>query len=227
MISCIILDDEPFAHQVLEHYIAQIPDLVLTAKFRNAVEAFEFLGKNTVNLLFLDIEMPLVTGLNFLAALKEPPTTIFTTAYKQYAYEGFELHAADYLLKPFSFERFEKAIDKTGLLLPDKIVHQTIAIKDASGIINLRQDEILYIEGMKDYIKITTAAQVYTIYHTLKAMLDKLDPALFLQAHRSFIVNKAHIRRLSQEMLVLSDQTFIPVGKSFKKELLLVLKNEG
>ncbi|MCX2451588.1 LytTR family DNA-binding domain-containing protein [Pedobacter sp. PLR] len=225
MISCIILDDEPFAHQVLEHYISQVPDLVLTAKFRNAVEAFEFLGKTTVNLLFLDIEMPLVNGLSFLAALQQPPATIFTTAYKQYAYEGFELHAVDYLLKPFSFERFQKAIDKTGLL-HHKVIHQTIAIKDDYGIINLRQDEILYIEGMKDYIRITTAAQVYTIYHTLKAMLDKLDQALFLQAHRSYIVNRSHIRRVSQEMLVLSNQTFIPIGKSFKKELLLILKHE-
>lgn len=98
---CVILDDEPLAHQVLAHYISETPGFTLIAKFRNAVEAFEYLGKNKVDLLFLDIEMPLVNGVDFLKALTDPPKTIFTTAYKQYAFEGFELNAIDYLLKPF------------------------------------------------------------------------------------------------------------------------------
>lgn len=223
MITCIILDDEPFAHQVLEHYISQIPDLILKAKFRNAVEAFEYLEKSSADLLFLDIEMPLVNGLTFLKAVKKPPVTIFTTAYKQYAFAGFELNAVDYLLKPFSFERFQKAIDKTGLM--NKITNdQTIAVKDEKGIVNLRQDEIISIEGMKDYIKIITVEREYIMYHTLKSMLEKLDSNLFIQVHRSYIVNRLQIQRITQEMIGLSNNTLVPIGKSFKKELLEILK---
>ncbi len=225
MISCIILDDEPFAHDVLEHYISQIPELLLKAKFRNAVEAFEFLDKNNIDLLFLDIEMPLINGLTFLKAIKNPPVTIFTTAYKQYAFEGFELSAADYLLKPFSFERFQKAVSKSGLL-DKKMLHLTIAIKHGDGIVNLNQTSILYVEGNKDYIKIITMDQEYIIYHTLKSMLEKLDENLFMQIHRSYIVNKLHISRIVKEMIILSNNTFLPIGKSFKKNILQVLKNE-
>lgn len=223
MITCVILDDEPFAHQVLEHYILQLPELVLKAKFRNAVEAFEFLEKNSVDLLFLDIEMPLVNGLTFLSAVKQPPVTIFTTAYKQYAFEGFELNAVDYLLKPFSFERFQKAIEKTGLL-NKKERNQTIAIRDEKGMVNLIQDQILSIEGMKDYIKVVTAAREYIIYHTLKSMLEKLDSGLFIQVHRSHIVNRLHVKHLTSEMIGLSNNTLIPIGKSFKKEVQKLLK---
>lgn len=222
MITCIILDDEPFAHQVLEHYISQTPGLSLTGKYRNAVEAFEYLSKYKIDILFLDIEMPLVNGIAFLRALANPPVTIFTTAYKQYAFEGFELNAADYLLKPFSFERFEKAIEKTGLLKSKAdLPASTILIKDKQTLINLKQQDILYIEGLKDYIRIITPEKTYTVYHTLKGILEKLDAHFFLQAHRSFIVNKAHINRIAQDILVISDQTFIPIGKSYKKDLLL------
>jgi two-component system response regulator LytT len=224
MISCIILDDEPFAHQVLEHYISQVPELYLKAKFRNAVEAFEFLEKSSADLLFLDIEMPLVNGLTFLNAVKQPPVTIFTTAYKQYAFEGFELNAADYLLKPFSFERFQKAIVKTGLL-SITTSDQTIAIKDEKGTVNLRQDDILSIEGMKDYIKVTTSEREYVIYHTLKSMLGKLDPRLFIQIHRSHIVNRVKIIRITQEMVALSNNTLVPIGKSFKRDVQSSLKS--
>ncbi|RZM25627.1 MAG: response regulator transcription factor [Pedobacter sp.] len=223
MITCVILDDEPFAHQVLEHYISQLPELMLKAKFRNAVEAFEFLEKSSVDLLFLDIEMPLVDGLTFLKAFKHPPVTIFTTAYKQYAFEGFQLHAVDYLLKPFSFERFIRAVEKTGLL-EKKQSTQTIAIKEEKGIVNLFQNQILSIEGMKDYIKIITVEREYITYHTLKSMLEKLDPELFIQVHRSYIVNRAHVKHIAQEMIGLSNNTLVPIGKSFKKHLQTLLK---
>jgi len=223
MITCIILDDEPFAHQVLEHYISQIPELILKAKFRNAVEAFEYLEKSGADLLFLDIEMPLVNGLTFLKAVKQPPVTIFTTAYKQYAFEGFELNASDYLLKPFSFERFQKAIEKTGLLSKTKN-DQTIAVKDEKGMANLRQDEIISIEGMKDYIKIITTEREYIMYHTLKSMLEKLDSNLFIQVHRSYIVNRLQILRITNEMIGLSNNTLVPIGKSFKREVQEILK---
>ena len=220
--KCIIVDDEPLAHQVLEHYIGQTLGLSLAAKFRNAVEAFEYLTRNQVDLLFLDIEMPLVNGIQFLKALPNPPKTIFTTAYKQYAYEGFELDAVDYLLKPFAYDRFIKAVEKTRALnapAPETSTG-TLLIKDKQGALVLKQQDIIYIEGCRDYIKIFTPQKTHIIYHTLKGMLQKLDSDIFIQAHRSYIVNKAFVTRISNETLILSNQTFVPIGQFYKKKLL-------
>ena len=220
--KCVIVDDEPLAHQVLEHYIAQTPGLQHTASFRNAFDAFEYLGKNNIDLLFLDIEMPLVNGINFLKALPNPPKTIFTTAYKQYAYEGFELDAVDYLLKPFAYERFVKAIQKakTDAEPSSENSTSTLTIKDKQGLLVLKQQEIMYVEGCRDYVKIITAQQTHIIYHTLKGILEKLNPEIFVQSHRSYIVNKAFINRIVQDNIVLQNQSFIPVGQLYKKGLM-------
>ncbi|MES2276241.1 MAG: LytTR family DNA-binding domain-containing protein [Bacteroidota bacterium] len=222
--KCIIIDDEPLAHQVLEHYISQTPGLQLAAKFRNAVEAFEYLqAGHPADLLFLDIEMPLVNGIHFLKALKNPPPTIFTTAYKQYAYEGFELEAVDYLLKPFAYERFSKAVQKvgTGKSNPTNVaVTDSLLIKDGQGSVLLKQAEIIYLEGCRDYVKIITAEKTHIIYHTLKGLMEKLNPEMFIQAHRSYIVNKTGISRIVQDNLILADQSFIPIGPVYKKSLM-------
>lgn len=224
MINCVILDDEPFAHQVLGHYILETPGLVLAAGYRNAAEAYEYLGKNKADLLFLDIEMPLVNGISFLKALPDPPKTIFTTAYKQYAFEGFELDAVDYLLKPFSYERFMKAVGKTGLLEPrEEKSTGFLMIRDNHGLLNLKQEEVILVEGCGDYVRIRTAGKTYVIYHTLKNMLLKLDPVYFTQVHRSYIVNRIFITRIFQDNLILHDQSFVPVGKTYKKKLMEVL----
>jgi two-component system response regulator LytT len=220
--KCVIIDDEPLAHQVLEHYIAQTPGMQLAGAFRNAFDAFEYLGKNGADLLFLDIEMPLVNGINFLKALPNPPKTIFTTAYKQYAYEGFELDAVDYLLKPFSYERFIKAVEKakTGATQTTDGPVDTLTIKDKQGLLVLKQPDIIYVEGCRDYVKIITATQTHIIYHTLKGILEKLKPEVFVQTHRSYIVNKAFINRIVQDNIVLSNHQFVPVGQLYKKGLL-------
>ncbi len=221
--KCVILDDEPLAHQVLEHYIMETPGFTLVSKFRNAVEAYEYLGKNKVDLLFLDIEMPLINGVSFLQALPNAPQTIFTTAYKKYAFEGFELNAVDYLLKPFSYERFIKAIQKVQKIEGIDSITNTLIIKDKDGMLNLKQQDILYVEGCKDYIKIITADKVYIIYHTLKGILERLNLSIFVQAHKSFLVNKMHVSRIVQDQLIIGTQTIIPIGKSYKKELMLHL----
>jgi len=220
--KCVIVDDEPLAHQVLEHYINQTPGMSLAAAFRNAFDAFEFLGKNPVDILFLDIEMPLVNGINFLKALPNPPKTIFTTAYKQYAYEGFELDAVDYLLKPFAYERFVKAVQKvkTEAAPSTENVLNTLTIKDKQGLLVLKQQDVIYVEGCRDYVKIITEKQTHIIYHTLKGILEKLNPEIFIQSHRSYIVNKAFIARIVQDNIVLSNQQFVPVGQLYKKKLL-------
>ncbi|TDO22882.1 LytR/AlgR family response regulator transcription factor [Pedobacter duraquae] len=222
--KCVILDDEPLAHQVLEHYIMQTPGLSLVAKFRNAVEAYEYMGKHHVDLLFLDVEMPLINGISFLTALAKPPKTIFTTAYKQYAFEGFELNAVDYLLKPFSYERFVTAVNKLGSLSAENESMHTLIIKDKGGFLNLRQQDVWYVEGCKDYVKIVTPEKTHVIYHTLKGILEKLDPVQFVQIHRSYLVNRIYIARILQDSVVLADQQTLPVGQVYKKYLLNKLK---
>jgi DNA-binding LytR/AlgR family response regulator len=225
--KCVIVDDEPLAHKVLEHYIAETPGLQLAAKFRNAVEAFEYLGRHQVDLLFLDIEMPLVNGIHFLKALENPPKTIFTTAYKQYAYDGFELDAIDYLLKPFSYERFTKAIQKAKIEAGERRENpsDTLTIKDKQSLLVLKQQEIIYVEGLRDYVKIITADKSYITYHTLKGVLEKLNPDIFIQCHRSYIINKSFINRIQQDNIILSDQSFLPIGPLFKKALLSHINN--
>jgi len=220
--TCIIIDDEPLAHEVLRHYINQTPGLVLAESFRNTIEAFEYLGRNQIDLLFLDIEMPLVNGLHFLKALSEPPPTVFTTAYKQYAYDGFELNAVDYLLKPFSYERFIKAVQKAESLQLNvrQPLNDTLLIKDKQGAQLISQPDITYIEGFGDYVKVHTTKQTYLTYHTLKGLLEKLNAGLFIQVHRSYIVNKNQVSRIMPEALILHDQTFVPLGQLFKKNVL-------
>jgi two-component system response regulator LytT len=217
--KCVILDDEPFAHQVLTHYINETPSLALVASFRNAVEAFEYIGKNPVDLLFLDIEMPLINGVDFLKAIPDPPKTIFTTAYKQYAFDGFELNAVDYLLKPFSYERFIKAVEKL-TVVAETPIYDTLLIKEKDGTINLKQVDILYIEGCRDYVKILTIGKTYLVYKTLKATFEKLNQNIFLQSHRSYIVNRMHVTQITQDSLILVNKTFVPIGPSYKKELI-------
>lgn len=222
--NCIVVDDEPMAHQVLEHYIAQTPALKHLASFRNAVEAFEYLGNHKVDLLFLDIEMPLVNGLHFLKALTVKPKTIFTTAYKQYAFESYELDAVDYLLKPFSYERFMKAVNKAGLsttTTPQDI--NFLLVKDGQSLLNLKQQDIIYIEGSKDYVKLLTAEKFYLVYQTLKGILEQLNAADFLQAHRSYIVNRHYVERIIDNKLLLHNQGTIPIGPLYKKDLLAAL----
>lgn len=227
--TCIIIDDEPLAHQVLQQYISQTPSLQLLKSFRNTVEAFEYLGKNRVDLLFLDIEMPLINGLHFLKALEQPPLTIFTTAYKQYAYDGFELNAIDYLLKPFPYERFAKAVQKAAALQPSAApaANDALVVKDRHGSQIIPQQDVFYIEGFGDYVKIHTAKQTYVTYHTLKGLLEKLNDSLFLQIHRSFIVNKTQVSRVIPEGLVLHNQTFLPVGQVYKKDILQKLTHQS
>lgn len=220
--NCIIIDDEPLAHQVIAHYISKIPALTLDASFRNTVEAFEYLNKKNTDLLFLDIEMPLVDGIHFLKSLADPPATIFTTAHKQYAYEGFELNAIDYLLKPFSYERFVKAVEKAETFRMTATNHQSniLHLKDGKGTQIINQLSITHIEGCGDYVKIYTPSRMLIIYHTLKALLEKLDKDLFLQVHRSYIINTSKVSCIMPNNVILENQVSIPLGRSFKKEVI-------
>ena len=215
-IRCLIVDDEPLAHQVLKQFIAQTPGLVLSGQCRNAMEAHDHLRQHTVDLLFLDIEMPLVTGLNFLRTLQKPPQTILTTAYRDYAYEGFELQVLDYLLKPFSYARFHQAVARypSPISLPTQL-ETYLFLKDQGGLLKVPHASIHYVEGCRDYVKVVTTAKTYLHHATLKDMTKQLGEP-FVRVHRSFIVSAAYVKLLQPDQVVLSDDTVIPIGQAYK-----------
>ncbi|ARS35193.1 LytR/AlgR family response regulator transcription factor [Pontibacter actiniarum] len=224
MIKCLLVDDEPLAHQVLEHYIAQIPALVVVGKCRHAIEAHEFLSSNTVDLLFLDVEMPLVNGIHFLKTTPQAPKTILTTAFKAYAYEGYELDVVDYLLKPFSFERFSKAIEKyyqstsQNQVAPTQEKH--LLVKDLKGLTKINYNDVLYIEARKDYMQIVTTTKTYLLHETMKALAAQLADENFVRVHRSYLVALEQIKFLQNDVLTLCNGTKIPIGSAYKQELL-------
>ncbi|GAB3303179.1 LytR/AlgR family response regulator transcription factor [Hymenobacter tenuis] len=226
-VRCLIVDDEPLAHQVLTQFIGQTPGLTLTGKCRNAMEAYEHLAQQPVDLLFLDIEMPLMTGLDFLKNLRNPPKTVLTTAYREYAYEGYELDVLDYLLKPFSYERFMKAIARLPALQPapptDEITEKYLLVKERQGLLKVPHRDIMYVEGCKDYVKLMTASKTYLLHQTMKEMVEILGPS-YLRVHRSFIVAATHIKLLQPDTVQLLDGTLIPIGNSYKAELLAYFK---
>jgi two-component system response regulator LytT len=225
---CLIVDDEPLAHQVLKQFIAQTPGLVLSGQCRHALEAHEHLRQHPVDLMFLDIEMPLVTGLNFLKTLPAPPQTILTTAYREYAYEGFELNVLDYLLKPFSLERFQKAVARYQPPAPAAApaADEThLLLKEQGSLLKVPYRDILFVEGCKDYVKVVTAAKTYLHHATMKEMVDILGER-FVRVQRSFIVAAAHIKLLQPEQLVLTTGDEIPIGNSYKADLLTFFKKQ-
>ncbi len=196
ILQCIIADDEPIARQILENYIEALPNLEIVASCKNAFEVLEILQKRDVDILFLDINMPKLSGLSLLKTMQQKPNVIITTAYAEYAIEGFELAVTDYLLKPFSLERFLQAVlkvqqnlDKTKetILLEKEQVAASIFVKSDKKIIKLNFDDINYIEAYGNYIKIYTHKMVLTP-QTLSDFLEKL-PNNFLRTHKSFVIN--------------------------------------
>ena len=219
-IRCLIVDDEPLAHQVLTQFIAQTPGLTLSGKCRHAMEAHDHLRQHAVDLMFLDIEMPLITGLSFLRTLQAPPKTILTTAYREYGYEGFELEVLDYLLKPFSYERFVKAVARyqPATPAPDAATEPHLLLKDQGSLLRVPHRAIGYVEGCKDYVKVVTNNKTYLHHATMKEMVELLGEP-FVRVHRSFIVGRNYIKLLQPEQLVLADNTVIPLGQSYKTEV--------
>jgi len=226
-LSCIIADDEPIARQILENYVADIPYITLLASCANAFEVMEVLQKDTVDILFLDINMPKLSGLSLLKTMQQKPNVIITTAYPEYAVEGFELSVTDYLLKPFSLERFLKAISKvqqlaqTKLTLPKTIEEdntKTLFVKSDKKIIKLDLKAITHIEAYGNYIKIFTDIMVLTP-QTLTEFLEKL-PNNFLRIHKSFAINFNQLKLIDGNQVVLQNETKLPIGKSYRKIIL-------
>jgi DNA-binding LytR/AlgR family response regulator len=232
MIKAIIVDDEPLALDVLETYIAQLPELELVARCENALEAREVLKEHDVDLMFLDINMPQLTGINFLKTLSVKPNFIFTTAHPYYAVEGFELNAIDYLMKPIPLERFMKAVNKVidmqvgETSTPEKKKENFIFVKADKKLIKVNFDDILYIEGLKDYVIIRQKEGRVITLHTMKSLEAKLPDHIFKRIHRSYIVNIGAIDAIVGNMIELKEKSqvkHIPIGKNYREELLKVI----
>lgn len=243
MVNVIIVDDEPLAQDVLETYIEKVPELNLVKKCNNAFEANEALKSNQIDLMFLDIQMPQLTGIDFLKTLSKPPLVIFTTAYSNYAIEGFELNALDYLLKPISAERFMKAVNKAieqielqrkevpvGAAAPAEEENPDyIFVKADKKLVKVNFDEVLYIEGLKDYVIIRMDNTRVITLQTMKSLEDKLPQNMFKRIHRSYIVNVNHIEAVVGNMVEVMEKgqaKHLPVGKNYRDELLeMINKN--
>lgn len=228
-IKCLLVDDEHLALALLENFIQRLPDLELVEKCRSPIRAVEVLQSQPVDLVFLDIQMPLLNGINLLRAVSHRPVAIFTTAYAQYAHEAFDLDAADYLLKPFSFERFEHSVQKARSVLQSRNVagpdHPVgyLTVKADRQWVKIPLTDIRYVEGWKEYVKIfTTAGKVITL-ESLNNLENTLPAAHFLRVHKSFIVARAAVRRLDGDELLLADGTRIPVARARKREVTAAL----
>lgn len=224
--KCIIVDDEPLAIEVIESYVDKIDSLELVGKFRNAIKAFDYIQSGEpVDLIFLDIQMPKLTGIEFLKTLTNPPKVIFTTAYREYALEGFELEVLDYLLKPISFDRFMKAVSKA-LNHSKEVEVSTNAegddftfFKCDKKMIRVCLKDILYIESIKDYVKIKTAEKEVVTHQKISVLETKLPANHFIRVHRSFIINIPKIESYSASEIELNNES-IPVGRNYKVEVM-------
>ncbi|MBL7831958.1 MAG: response regulator transcription factor [Saprospiraceae bacterium] len=233
-INVLIVDDEPLALDILETFVNQIPDLHLVARCSNAMEAGKVLSQNHVDAIFLDIQMPQMTGIEFMKSLTNPPLVIFTTAYPNFALDGFELDALDYLLKPISFERFFKSVNKLKDYLNKNKVNENEPLDDKDfffvkadkKLMKINYNEITYVEGLKDYVIIWLEQTRIITLQTMKSLEEKLDSKNFKRIHRSFIVNLKKISALNGSMVEISFKgqlKQLPVGKNYKDELLQII----
>lgn len=232
MMNVIIVDDEPLALDVLETYLERIPTVQLVARCKNAIEAFEVLQEQQVDLMFLDIQMPQLTGIDFLKSLANPPRVIFTTAYSNYALDGYELNVTDYLLKPISFDRFMKAINKALQQHKSSVEKSSegeevekadfIFVKADKKLIKIRYEDIFYIEGLKDYVILHTPNGRIVTLQTMKSLEVKLPEDIFKRIHRSYIVQLGTIDAVVGNMLEIKGK-HIPIGKSYRDELLEII----
>jgi DNA-binding LytR/AlgR family response regulator len=223
--NCLVVDDEPIARSIIETYCGHLPYLQVAGSCENAIAAKLFLQQKNIDILFLDINMPVMDGISFLKTLKSPPQVIFTTAYKEFAVDAFDLAAVDYLLKPFSFDRFLIAVDKAveRLTLREAAVvparpedDNFIFIKADGKIYKILHDELLYAEAAGNYTRLVTAQQIYTPSMTFSSVEEALPASLFLRVHRSFIINKSKIGHIEGNRVFIGRHE-IPIGSNYKE----------
>ncbi len=234
--NCIAIDDEPLALDVIDKFSKKIPFLKLTGKCTSAFEAIELINNSKTDLIFLDINMPHLSGIDFLKSLKYPPMIIFTTAYSEFALEGFELSAVDYLLKPIAYDRFLKAVNKAFELYSLKKKKNTneknltesstdfILVKVDYSTVKININDILYIEGLKDYVKIYCGSRPILTKSTMKNIEEKLSGRNFLRVHKSYIVSISRIDSIDNQRILIGEKR-IPVGEQYKDEFNRALNN--
>lgn len=224
--TCVVIEDEPLAQNILKKYIEDHPSLELVAICADAMEAQTILTRQTVQLLFLDINLPKLSGINFIKTLIHPPLVIFTTAYPEFAVEGFELNAIDYLLKPFSFERFLKAVNKAiekinSSVIPSQKneppVPSFVFLKSDKKIHKINLDSIFYIEAVGDYMKVITESGQLLVNETMKKMLEDFPANKFIRVHKSFIVAINRIRYIEGNFIHIAEKD-IPIGATYSDE---------
>lgn len=234
-INCIVADDEELAREIIEGYINKIEELNLVAICSNGTEVYNALKSKPADLLFLDIQMPQLTGIELLRTLKNPPPVILTTAYREFALEGYELNVIDYLLKPIGFDRFLKAIDKfESIRNPGSITANSppkesndeqafIYVKSDKKMVRVMLKDILYIEGLKDYVKIHLIDKSIITYQTLTYFEEKFSANHFMRVHRSYIISLDHISAYSASHIEIRKNS-IPIGSSYGKDVLKKLE---
>jgi len=225
LIKCIIVEDERLAQDVIKGHLQQVDRFELVGVYRNAPEAAEALANNDVDVMFLDIQLPGMSGLNFLRTLTEPPLTVLTTAYPEHALESYEYNVIDYLLKPISFDRFLKAVNKIvdGKLLNESMKEKEVPgdhifVKANSKFFKVNFATIVYIEGMKDYLKIHTTENTLVTHQTMSDIEKILPVKQFLRIHKSYIISLPHIRAIYGNSVEMDNAT-IPVGVNYKEKV--------
>jgi len=224
-IKCIVIEDEPAAREILQRNIAQCPDLAWCGSFGDPFSAQTFLDNNTVDLMFLDINLPGMSGISFLRTLVKPPLVIITTAYSQYAVDGFDLEVVDYLLKPFSFERFYKSVNKAKERLNPKFskgLSRKITVKADKRIYQIDLDELLYVEACGDYTTVCCTDKKLIAHETLKNWEEKLKGFNFQKIHRSIIINLQKIDHLDGNMAVIGKHK-LSVSEAYREQLITML----
>lgn len=223
MATCLIIDDEPLSRDVLRKYIQEVTDLEIVAECSDAIEATHLLNQSRIDILFLDINMPGLSGISFARSLTVSPLIIFTTAYPEFAVEGFELNATDYLVKPYSFERFLKAVNRALERLRENHLTEgpggKILVKSDKKLYALPFAEILFIEGQGDYIRIHTSQYKLMVHDTIKNFQESLPAEEFMRIHKSFVVNLKHIEFIEGNQVTIAQQA-LPVSPVNREELL-------
>lgn len=227
MIRCLIVDDEPYARKLLEEFIQKTEGLTLVASVKNALEARTMLAKQKIDLIFLDIQMPELTGIDFLKSSSHTPLVVFTTAYAEYALQGFEFDAVDYLLKPFDFNRFLKAVNKITERFQLKTSHALpvqgndkdyIFVKDGTRLVKIDLSSILYIKGSREYVTFVTKASKIMTLISMKQLEQELQDD-FVRIHNSFIIRLGAVDEITKDEVIINGET-LPIGATYKKLLL-------
>lgn len=232
MINYIIIDDEHIAHDIIKGYCDVLPNMQHMTNCYDAIEALEYLSQYEVDLIFLDLNMPKLKGFEFLKTLKSPPKVIVTTAYSEFALEGYELNIVDYLLKPFSFERFLKAVNKVigsnhsktqEILQDNKSTTNQIFLRQNKSYIQVNINSILFIEASGNYTKVITTNDTITVREKISDMLESLPSEAFMQVHKSFAIAKTHIESIEGNRIHIADYV-VPIGKLYKMNINTLLE---